>query len=221
MNYSPCKFCHIIITHSEKHGARKGSVPVMPKPVRVKENRSSILETTFMQSYQSPSFLCYVDPRNGREKFCQKTSHKVIFFVISASSGFMTLGRAPRSTNLVTHPPWDILSNFGHAISNYYKLWKGWHLHTLYHNSLVFISIQLRSSLLTLIAICWALTRGKNCENFHQQTASHIVSPRCCPITHSQGLKQLSKRHPTHIIGGMVKNRNQTHQESMAPIFLH
>jgi hypothetical protein len=86
---------------------------------------------------------------------------------------------------------------------------------------LVFISIQLRSSLLTLIAICWALTRGKNCENFHQQTASHIVSPRCCPITHSQGLKQLSKRHPTHIIGGMVKNRNQTHQESMAPIFLH
>lgn len=59
MNYSPCKFCHIIITHSEKHGARKGSVPVMPK-------------------------------------------------------------------------------------------------HTLYHSSLVFISIQLRSSLLTLIAICWA-----------------------------------------------------------------
>jgi hypothetical protein len=71
MNYSPYKFCHIVITHSEKHGATKGSVPVMPKPMRVKENRSSILETRFMQSYQSPSFLCYVDPRIGREKLCK------------------------------------------------------------------------------------------------------------------------------------------------------
>jgi len=78
INSSPYKFCHIIITHPEKHGARKGSVPVMAKPVRVKENRSSILETRFMQSYQSPSFLCYVDPRKGREKFCKKTWHKVI-----------------------------------------------------------------------------------------------------------------------------------------------
>jgi RNA recognition motif-containing protein len=63
--------CQIVITHSEKHGATKGSVPVMPKPMRVKENRSSILETRFMQSYQSPSFLCYVDPRIGREKLCK------------------------------------------------------------------------------------------------------------------------------------------------------
>ncbi len=125
INYSPYKCCHILITHSEKHGAKKGSVPVMPKPVRVKENRSSILEIRFMQNYQSPSFLCYVDPRNGREKFCQKTRHKVLFFLISSSSGFMTSGRAPRITNHVTHLPWDILNKFGHAISNYYKLYKG------------------------------------------------------------------------------------------------